>query len=110
MGNAIVKPLVTHIYAADPAAHVFNDRVYIYPSHDIDAGIPENDNGDHFDMRDYHVLSLDSIDGEVTDHGCTSITADTTTPIQQAIPIFSAMPLVKIHMGLLFTKGKYLPL
>ncbi len=61
--------LVNHIYAADPAAHVFNGRLYIYPSHDIESGIPENDKGDHFDMRDYHVFSMDSIDGEVTDHG-----------------------------------------
>ncbi len=56
-------------YMADPAAHVFNGRLYIYPSHDIESGIPENDNGDHFDMRDYHVLSLDDINGPVTDHG-----------------------------------------
>ena len=61
--------LVDHIYTADPAAHVFNGRLYIYPSHDIESGIPENDLGDHFDMRDYHVLSMDEIDGEVTDHG-----------------------------------------
>jgi hypothetical protein len=61
--------LIDHIYTADPAAHVFNGRLYIYPSHDIESGIPENDNGDHFDMRDYHVLSMDSIDGKVTDHG-----------------------------------------
>tara|TARA_B100000949_G_scaffold226138_1_gene231118 strand:+ start:19712 stop:20644 length:933 start_codon:yes stop_codon:yes gene_type:complete len=54
---------------ADPSAHVFNDKIYIYPSHDVESGIPENDNGDHFDMRDYHVFSMDSIDGEVTDHG-----------------------------------------
>ena len=57
------------VYMADPSAHVFNGKIYIYPSHDIDAGIPENDNGDHFDMRDYHVFSMDSIDGEATDHG-----------------------------------------
>ncbi|MBN1779573.1 glycoside hydrolase family 43 protein [bacterium] len=63
------KPLVTHMYTADPRAHVFNDKVYIYTSHDIEAGIPENDFGDHFDMRDYHVLSMASIPGEVTDHG-----------------------------------------
>ena len=69
VSNAIARPLVKHIYTADPAAHVFNGKIYIYPSHDIDAGIPENDNGDHFDMRDYHVLSMDSIDGEVADHG-----------------------------------------
>ncbi len=61
--------LVDHMYTADPSAHVFNGRLYIYPSHDIESGIPENDNGDHFDMRDYHVFSMDSIDGEVTDHG-----------------------------------------
>jgi hypothetical protein len=63
------KYLVDHMYSADPAAHVFNGRLYIYPSHDIESGIPENDNGDHFDMRDYHILSMDDIDGEVTDHG-----------------------------------------
>ncbi len=61
--------LVPGLFTADPSAHVFNDRIYIYPSHDIDAGIPENDNGDHFDMRDYHVFSMDDVHGEVTDHG-----------------------------------------
>lgn len=61
--------LVKDLYTADPSAHVFNGRLYIYPSHDIEAGIPENDLGDHFDMRDYHVYSLDSVDGEVVDHG-----------------------------------------
>lgn len=54
---------------ADPSAHVFNGKIYIYPSHDVESGIPENDNGDHFDMRDYHVFSMESIDGPVTDHG-----------------------------------------
>src|ERR1700761_9413092 len=63
------KPLITTIYTADPSAHVFNGKIYIYPSHDIDAGIPENDNGDHFAMRDYHIFSLDRIGGPVTDHG-----------------------------------------
>ncbi len=61
--------LVDNDFMADPAAHVFNGKLYIYPSHDIESGIPENDNGDHFDMRDYHVFSMESIDGEVTDHG-----------------------------------------
>lgn len=67
--RAVSQPLVTHIYTADPSAHVFDGKIYIYPSHDIDAGIPFNDNGDHFGMRDYHVLSMDSITGETTDHG-----------------------------------------
>ncbi|HET8964033.1 MAG TPA: glycoside hydrolase family 43 protein [Chitinophagales bacterium] len=65
----ISKPLVSHIYTADPSAHVFNDKIYIYPSHDIDAGIPFNDNGAHFGMEDYHVISMDSIDSEAIDNG-----------------------------------------
>jgi len=66
-----MKPryLTPGIYTADPSAHVFNGRIYIYPSHDIESGIPENDLGDHFDMRDYHIFSMDDVDGEVTDHG-----------------------------------------
>lgn len=67
--NAISQPLVTDIYTADPSAHVFEGKIYIYPSHDIDAGIPQKDDGSHFDMRDYHVFSMESIDGPVTDHG-----------------------------------------
>ncbi|AKQ45853.1 alpha-N-arabinofuranosidase [Rufibacter radiotolerans] len=67
--NYLSQPLVTDIYTADPSAHVFNNKIYIYPSHDIEAGTPENDNGDHFDMRDYHIFSMDSIGGKVTDHG-----------------------------------------
>jgi len=63
------KHLINSMYTADPSAHVFNDKIYIYPSHDIESGVPENDNGDHFNMRDYHVFSMESIDGEVTDHG-----------------------------------------
>ena len=63
------NPLVSHMYAADPRAHVFDGRIYVYPSHDIDAGIPENDEGDHFDMRDCHVLSMAEVGGPVTDHG-----------------------------------------
>ena len=67
--RALSQPLVRHIYTADPSAHVFEGRIYIYPSHDIDAGIPFNDNGDHFGMEDYHVLSMDAPFGETTDHG-----------------------------------------
>ncbi|WP_428658613.1 glycoside hydrolase family 43 protein [Runella sp.] len=67
--RAVSQPLVNHLFTADPSAHVFEDRIYIYPSHDIDAGIPFNDNGDHFGMEDYHVFSMDRIGGEVIDHG-----------------------------------------
>lgn len=65
----VSKPLVTDQYSADPSAHVFDGKLYIYPSHDIDAGVKENDNGDHFDMRDYHVYSMDAPGARVIDHG-----------------------------------------
>ena len=62
---------------ADPAVHVFNDRLYIYPSHDWESGIPENDNGDHFNMKDYHVFSTDDpMKGEIVDHGLVLTTED----------------------------------
>jgi len=67
--RAISEPLVSHMYTADPSAHVFDNTIYIYPSHDIDAGIPFNDNGDHFGMEDYHVISMESITSEAKDNG-----------------------------------------
>src|SRR5687768_1756050 len=65
----ISQPLVSEIYTADPSAHVFEGKIYIYPSHDYEAGIPQDDKGSHFAMKDYHVFSMDSIGGKVTDHG-----------------------------------------
>ncbi|MEJ0060526.1 MAG: family 43 glycosylhydrolase [Terricaulis sp.] len=65
----IAQPLVSEIYTADPSAHVWADgRIYIYPSHDIDAGVAEDDLGSHFAMRDYRVLSMDSVGAPVTLH------------------------------------------
>ncbi|KAL7621720.1 hypothetical protein AAE478_009047 [Parahypoxylon ruwenzoriense] len=55
-------PLITHLYTADPSAHVFDGKLYIYPSHDRETEIAFNDNGDQYDMVDYHVFSLDSLD------------------------------------------------
>ncbi len=50
-GAAIAgNPIITHMYTADPSAHVFEDRMFIYPSHD-------KDDNDWFDMEDYHVFS-----------------------------------------------------
>lgn len=63
------EPLVTHIYTADPSAHVYNGKLYIYPSHDIPHNGEDNDNGDEYQMEDYHVLTMDSIDAECVDHG-----------------------------------------
>lgn len=63
------EPIVTHLYTADPSAHVFNGKLYVYPSHDRETDIKDNDNGDQYDMNDYHVFSMDSVGGPVTDHG-----------------------------------------
>lgn len=67
--KAISQPLIKHIYTADPSAHVFDGKIYIYPSHDIESGIPFNDNGDHFGMEDYHVISMDVPNGNAIDNG-----------------------------------------
>jgi beta-xylosidase len=67
--RAISQPIVKHIYTADPSAHVFDGKIYIYPSHDIDTDIPFDDLGSHFAMEDYHVISLDNIDSEAKDNG-----------------------------------------
>ena len=67
--RAISDPLIKHIYTADPSAHVFNGKIYIYSSHDIDAGIPFTDLGDHFGMEDYHVISMDGPGERAVDNG-----------------------------------------
>ena len=67
--RAISHPLIKHIYTADPSAHVFNGKIYIYSSHDIDAGIPFTDLGDHFGMEDYHVISMDGPGQRAIDNG-----------------------------------------
>jgi len=53
-------PLVEGMYTADPSAHVFNGKIYIYPSHDQDQDIEENDNGDQYDMKDYYVFMMEN--------------------------------------------------
>ncbi|CAN9080906.1 unnamed protein product [Alternaria alternata] len=63
------EPIVTHVFTADPSAHVFNGKLYVYPSHDRETDIKDNDNGDQYDMNDYHVFSMDEVGGPVTDHG-----------------------------------------
>ncbi|MDO4162943.1 MAG: glycoside hydrolase family 43 protein [Bacteroides sp.] len=69
--------LVPNDYMADPAAHVFNGRLYIYPSHDWESNTPETDKGDHFNMKDYHVFSTDDVmHGEIKDHGVVLKTED----------------------------------
>ena len=64
------KYLFPSDYMADPSANVFNGRLYIYPSHDWEAGAAFDDDGGHFQMKDYHVLSWDDVENDdATDHG-----------------------------------------
>jgi hypothetical protein len=67
--RALSQPLVRHIYTADPSAHVFEGRIYIYPSHDVEGGVAFDDDGGHFQMRDYHVLRQDTPDAPAVDCG-----------------------------------------
>jgi hypothetical protein len=66
-----MRYLVPDDYMADPAVHVFNGKLYIYPSHDRKTDVPEIDHdGGHFDMKDYHVFSMDDVEkGQAADHG-----------------------------------------
>lgn len=58
-------------FMADPAAHLFDGKVYIYTSHDWASPVTDGTDGAHFDMRDYHAFSIDGdpMTGRVTDHG-----------------------------------------
>ncbi len=62
------QPLLRDISIADPSAHLFEGRIYVYGSHDVDGTTPEDDLGSHFEMRDYRVVSMDRVGGEVTVH------------------------------------------
>ena len=64
------KPLVNNLYTADPSAHVFNGKIYIYPSHDEDIDVVNNDNGDQYDMKDYHVYEMKDTETYPRDCGC----------------------------------------
>ena len=63
------EPLVRHIFTADPSARVFDDRIYIYPSHDLPHDGEDDDEGGEYIMEDYHVLSMDGPESECVDNG-----------------------------------------
>lgn len=60
------NPIICDQFTADPTARVFNNKVYLYPSHDIIP--PEGQRQDWFCMADYHVFSSDNL-SDWTDHG-----------------------------------------
>jgi hypothetical protein len=54
------QPLITDHFTADPSAKVFNGKLYIYASHDVDTGIDVKEDADKFDMKDYRVYEFDA--------------------------------------------------
>ena len=60
------NPVIRDQFAADPTARVFNNKVYVYPSHDIVP--PAGQRQDWFCMADYHVFSSENLT-DWTDHG-----------------------------------------
>ncbi len=60
------NPVIDNQFTADPTARVFNGRLYLYPSHDIEP--PAGQRQDWFCMEDYHVFSSEDLT-VWTDHG-----------------------------------------
>lgn len=60
------NPVIRDQFSADPTARVFNDRMYIYPSHDIPGATEKLK--EWFCMADYHVFSSDNL-SDWTDYG-----------------------------------------
>lgn len=56
------NPFIKDQFTADPTARVFEGKMYVYPSHDVDCGT------DWFCMKDYHVFSSENL-VDWTDHG-----------------------------------------
>ncbi len=56
------NPLIRDQFTADPTARVFEGRIYVYPSHDVQCGT------NWFCMKDYHVFSSENL-VDWTDHG-----------------------------------------
>ena len=63
---AAQNPVVRDQFTADPTARVFNNKVYLFPSHDITP--PEGQRQNWFCMADYHVFSSENLT-DWTDHG-----------------------------------------
>lgn len=61
------NPIITNQFTADPSARLFDDKVYLYPSHDISVVEGKGRPG-WFCMEDYHVFSSENLT-EWTDRG-----------------------------------------
>jgi hypothetical protein len=62
------NPIILNQFSADPTARVFNDKVYLYPSHDIPVPPQSPGREDWFCMEDYHAFSSTNLT-DWTDQG-----------------------------------------
>jgi Glycosyl hydrolases family 43/Carbohydrate binding module (family 6) len=67
-GAFATNPLIMDQFTADPTARVFDGRIYVYPSHDIQEPPGYNGRPNWFVMEDYHVFSSDNLT-DWKDHG-----------------------------------------
>ena len=75
VGLCAQNPIIRDQFTADPTARVFNNKMYLYPSHDIPSPIDELK--EWFCMADYHVFSSENLT-DWKDHGV--IVSQTTVP------------------------------
>ena len=71
------NPIISQTYTADPAARVFNDRMYVITSHDPDNAT------DYSTLLDYNLISSDDM-VNWQDHGI--VFAARKIPLGQALP------------------------
>jgi hypothetical protein len=63
------KPLITHLFTADPSAHVLMEKYTSIPHTTSQPTSKTMTTAINTPMEDYHVFSLSKIGGPVTDHG-----------------------------------------
>ena len=72
MGTTLANaqnPIISGQFTADPTARLFDGRLYLYPSHDINPNtVADYPRKDWFCMADYHVFSSANLT-DWTDHG-----------------------------------------
>jgi hypothetical protein len=80
------NPLIMDQFTADPTARVFEGKIYVYPSHDIQAPPQYKGRPNWFVMEDYHVFSSENLT-DWEDHGVllTQTGVDWTNPTAYAM-------------------------
>ena len=91
------NPIIMNQFTADPAARVFEGKVYLYPSHDILTGEGRGRAG-WFCMEDYHVFSSENLI-DWTDHG--------VIVSQEKVPWVNAKFYSMWAPDCIFRNGKY---